>query len=107
MSACELSSAGTNLTAMSAHSDDEVAASIDVTSGVSMFDGKPFCMISLDGKPIGQLDPEEVRTMAMNWLAAAEAAESDAVVVAELRGIGLEDNAVGAFLQALRSRRAE
>lgn len=81
---------------------------ISVTSGVSLFTREGFCRIELDHKPIGQLTPQEVREMALGWLAAADAAESDAAVFAELtdpKGLNLSDEMAGGFIQALRARR--
>lgn len=52
---------------------------IAIESGVNL-QGKPFCHVIVDGKPHGQLTPNEVRRMAMNWLEAAEAAEHDSAV---------------------------
>lgn len=81
--------------------------SIEIESGVSPFTGKGFCQIRVDGKPVGQLDPEQVRTMALHWLAAADAAESDAAVFAEMKTLGLEDKTIGGFISALRERRVQ
>jgi hypothetical protein len=81
---------------------------ISVTSGVSMFTREGFCVIEVDHKPVGQLAPQEVRDMAMQWLAAADAAESDAAVFAELtdpNGLNLDDTMAGGFIASLRSRR--
>lgn len=78
---------------------------IAIESGVSAFTGKGFCVVSVDGKTIGQLEPQEVRTMALHWLTAADAAESDAAVLAELRAIGIEDAQAAGFISALRKRR--
>lgn len=80
---------------------------IEIESGVSLFTGQGFCQIRLDGKPIGQLDPVKVREMALHWLAAADAAESDAAVYAELQEIGIPAPKAGAFIQALRDRRPQ
>ena len=77
-----------------------------IESGVSAFTGEGFCRISVDGKAVGQLDPAEVRTMALHWLAAADAAESDAAVFAEMKTVTDEKTAAG-FLQALRDRRSQ
>ena len=78
---------------------------IEIKSGISLFDGKGFCQVVLDGKPIGQLTPAGVRTMALNWLAAADAAESDSAVFAELQAIGIEQQQAASFIQSLRARR--
>lgn len=77
---------------------------IHVESGVSLFDGKPFVVLRW-GKESGQLSPEEARTHAMWILACANAAESDAVVVAMLRESGLEEEMIGMFLTDMRIRR--
>lgn len=79
--------------------------SIEIESGVSAFTGKGFCQVRIDGKPVGQLDPEQVRTMALHWLSAADAAESDAAVFAELKIIGIDEQHAGRFIAALRHRR--
>jgi hypothetical protein len=89
----------------------EDLAEVQVTSGVSLFDGKPFCTvrsIAASGLVmLGQLTVAEVRGLALNWLEAAEAAESDAAVVAQLREMGgLPDEVVAAFVAGLRARRA-
>ncbi|MEU4386614.1 hypothetical protein [Promicromonospora sp. NPDC023805] len=83
---------------------------IDVSSGVSLRDGAGFCRVDAtldDGTRVqGDLPPDEVRQMALGWLQAAEAAEHDAAVYAELtenHGFSLE--AAGFFLIGLRDRR--
>jgi hypothetical protein len=54
----------------------------------------------------GQLDPSEVRKMALNFLQAADAATSDAVVMNMLTGkIGLPANAAGRFIGDMRTER--
>lgn len=77
---------------------------IEITSGVNQ-KLEPFCSVSLDGEKIGQLEPAEVRTMALHWLEAAEAAETDAMVFAELRAMNLDMATCAAFIGALRKRR--
>lgn len=86
-------------------------AGVDVISGVNQA-GKPFCHImasSPDAEVVleGQLTPEETRKMALQWLEAAEAAESDALVMAELREAGLDDQHCAAFLVGMRKRRGD
>lgn len=79
---------------------------IAVTSGVSLFTKKPFVTIFVDGKARGQLTPDEVRGMALQWLEVAAAAEADALVLAELMdGAGADAEVAGHFLVALRDRR--
>lgn len=63
-------------------------ADIDIESGVSAFDGLPFCLIRANGARatlVGQLRPTELRGMALTWLEAAEAAESDAALAEMIR----------------------
>jgi hypothetical protein len=86
--------------------------SVWVTSGVSAFTGQGFCTIELHRpghvEVLGQLDPEQVRQMALAWLGAAEAAEHDAAVFAELvETAGLDEATAGTFIAHLRDRRPE
>ena len=78
---------------------------IEISSGVSLFTGEPFCTIRW-GNEAAQMTPDEVRVMALHWLSAAEGAESDALVMQELQqGVGLDLQTAGAFLLKLRERR--
>jgi len=88
-------------------------ANIEMTSGVSE-QHKGFVTVRATGEyagePVillGQLTPDEMRAHALAYLEAAEAAESDAAVFAEMtEGLRLDPGAVGAFVAALRARRA-
>lgn len=84
---------------------------IDLSSALSA-DGTPFLEIEVvgDGTVLyGQMLPEQVRAMALDWLTAAEAAEQDAlafgVLTAEV-GLDPEDAArtIGLFRQARQIR---
>ncbi|HEY2088534.1 MAG TPA: hypothetical protein VGH54_21265 [Mycobacterium sp.] len=83
---------------------------IEVQSGVSLFTGEGFCTVVVrdrEGKQSrGQMSPAEVRDMALGWLAAADAAESDAALMAELASLELDEQIRVGFLAALRARRA-
>ncbi len=80
---------------------------IEISSGLNK-DLKPFNTIFLNEKPAGQLSPDEVRAMALQWLEAAEAAEQDAMVVAEMtEGLGVDMQTAGAFVASLRKRRSK
>lgn len=87
---------------------------VGVESGVSSTTGRPFCRVTASiGTPeggreaFGQLEPAEVRRMALDWLATAEAAESDAALVATLRDeVGIPDAVIGHLLAGVRDRRA-
>lgn len=85
-------------------------AGIEVESGARN-DGKPFCRVNVtltDGRGYqGQLSPDEVRMMALAWLSAAEAAESDGAVVVGLQELGLDEAGVGSFLAMLRAKREQ
>jgi len=75
-------------------------------SGVSLFDGSPFVALTWGaGGDRAQLTPELARDLALNVLQAADAAEFDAGLVAELRRIGMEDEPIAALLWALREGR--
>lgn len=86
-------------------------ADIHIASGVSQESGEGFCYVtaaSPDAEIVleGQLTPVEVRVMALQWLEAAEAAESDAAVVAELmETVGAPRDVAATFLVKLRKRR--
>jgi hypothetical protein len=84
-------------------------AGIDVRSGVNEH-GKGFCTIVATAQGghmlLGQLEPEEVRTMALAWLGAAEAAEQDAAVLRCIRRLGLPEDLAGAIVAELRDERA-
>jgi hypothetical protein len=85
-------------------------AEINVSSGVNER-GEPFLTVvavTEAGRFIaGQLDPETVRTMAMQWLASAEAAEQDAAVLRCLRKLELPDELAGAIVIELRNSRGD
>ena len=77
---------------------------IYITSGVNL-EGKPFCQVEWGAKK-AQIDPDDVRTMAMHWLQAAEAAEHDAAVYNELvEGMQLDRKLAAAFIYSLRGRK--
>lgn len=85
---------------------------VEVESGVSADTGKPFCTIRATAEAgtvlVGQLAPAEVRGMALQFLEAAEAAEQDAHVFAELvEVVGLDEEQAARFIAHLRSRRDE
>jgi hypothetical protein len=84
---------------------------IDVASGVNI-EGEPFCHVtatSEDGlELLGQLDPFEVRRMALGWLEAAEAAVHDAAVFRELvSALGVAPSTAAGFVEALRKHRGD
>lgn len=85
-------------------------ANVEVESGVAADGGHPFCTVravSEDGDVlVGQLDVPTVRKMALDWLGAAEAAEADAMILAELtETVGLDLASAGRFIASLRNRR--
>lgn len=89
-------------------------ADVEVTSGVARDpDGfRGFCHVTAsasDGSTWeGQLDPGEVRLMAMGFLEAAEASDHDAAVANLLTSeLGAPLEVVAGFLQALREQRAK
>lgn len=83
---------------------------IDIRSGVNGR-GEGFCTVvaRADGGRmlLGQLEPNEVREMALAWLAAAEAAEQDAAVLRCIRRLGLPDDLAGTVIAELRDTRSE
>lgn len=80
---------------------------IEILSGVSLFTGEGFVTLRW-GAESGQLTPAEARTHALHLLEVAEAAECDAIVLAELTdpaGLALEQQTAATFLVSLRKRR--
>lgn len=78
---------------------------IEWVSGVSLFDRKPFVQLRLDGKLVGQLDVEQTREIGMNALGAAEAAETDALILSVLGGDEESDRMAASLLVAIRGKR--
>lgn len=83
--------------------------SIDVVSGVNE-SGEGFVTITATDQKrnlmVGQLPPDTVRELAMNFLACAEASETDAIVYRLLRDkFGLEMPAVQMFVLDMRNAR--
>ena len=85
-------------------------ASIDVQSGVND-KGEGFCTLVATSKSgdimLGQLTPDEVRKLALDYLGVAEAAETDAIVFRLLKDkFGLPLEVIGAFINDMRDERA-
>jgi hypothetical protein len=83
--------------------------SIDVVSGVND-DGDGFVTVTATdqnrGMMVGQLPPDTLRELAMNFLACAEASETDAIVYRLLRDkFGLDMEIVGLFVSDMRNMR--
>lgn len=68
---------------------------------------KGFCTVTVNGGDlVGQLSPEEVRRLALDWLEAAEAAETDAIVGRILTSHGAPPEVAAEFLVDMRKRRS-
>jgi hypothetical protein len=97
---------------------------IYVESGVSHRTREPFCRVSVQGETspgvlpgvpgsmrlelVGQLTPLEVRTLALQWLAAAEAAIHDAAVFAlATTKLGMDERMAGQLISQVREHRAD
>ena len=82
-------------------------ATVDLVPAGSTKTGDAVVLIGRRGRR-GHLFPAEARSMALQWLAAAEATESDQLVSEALRGTGLEDSAERVFghLRELRKEKA-
>lgn len=82
---------------------------LDVASGVNR-EGQPFCMILASGEDgtrlQGEMNPDELRTLAMHWNHAAEAAEQDALLFQVLTQDSKMDEAAAAqFIVMMRDKR--
>src|SRR5215831_12481048 len=99
---------------MSGHRDE--LASIHIQSGLretsqGSNDFRGFCTIfctATDGsRVLGQLDPQEVRKMALNFLGAAESAVQDAIVMNMMvRDVGAEPSLGASLVTKMRDERA-
>lgn len=77
---------------------------IEVVSGVSVWDVKPFIEVRWGGEK-GQLDPPEAEQLGMQLIEAAQAARIDAATFAELTGeTGLTKEIAATFLVHIRRR---
>lgn len=90
---------------MSDAGSDTEGLDICIAGGVNQ-DLKPFCVVEINGKEVGQLPPSQVRSMALQWLEAAANSVADAAVARHLRSdLDLEWPAIGAFICSLRDHR--
>lgn len=78
---------------------------IFITSGVNeRFEG--FLTVSINGGDLlGQLSPKQVRAMALQWLEAAEAAESDSLIFKVGKSFGIETELCAALVAKMREFR--
>jgi hypothetical protein len=78
---------------------------IFISSGVNeKLEG--FCTVSINnGDMLGQLSPAEVRALALQWLGAAEAAESDSLVFRVAEEHGLEREVAAVLVMEMRKLR--
>ena len=94
-------------------SELKMLTGIDMESGTAMDDPehyRGFLIVRAtaeDGSVlVGQLNPDEVRAMALQWLEAAEAAEQDRIVMTMLtRDIGIDPPTAARFVSAMRDER--
>ncbi|MBI1379449.1 MAG: hypothetical protein GC157_18525 [Frankiales bacterium] len=82
------------------------AGTLHSSSGVSAFTGRPFVLLTWSGSS-GQLTPDEARTLALDIIAAADAAETDAHVLEVLKRLHVDEDARARFLLAIRERRGQ
>jgi hypothetical protein len=89
---------------------DDDLSNVEISSGVN-HEGKPFCTIVCQTMSkrliIGQLDPDEVRRMALQWLETAEAADQDAAVLRVMRKMNLPDDLAAVIVAELRDSRSD
>ncbi len=78
---------------------------VSVRSGVGQASGEPFVTLAISA-PAVQLPSAQARTIGLQLLEAADAAESDGFLVTWLRSnIVLADGQIGALLQEFRAYR--
>jgi hypothetical protein len=85
-------------------------AEVNLTSGVNE-KGEGFVTISVVTTTkdiiLGQLDPQTTRTMAMQWLEVAEAAEQDAAAWRVIQKLELPEQLAAMIVTELRNSRSE
>lgn len=87
--------------------DENDGVDLDIISGLNK-DLMPFCQLQINGKPVAQLSPSQVRAIAAQWMEAAEAATGDAMVARMLTEMfELPLSVVGQAIAALRGFRQE
>lgn len=88
---------------------DHELRSVDLTNGVNEH-GNGFVTVAASSRDgtilIGQLTPDEVRKMALQWLEVAEAADQDAAVLRTTRKLGIDDNLAALLVLELRKSRS-
>lgn len=89
---------------------DHELRSVDLTGGVNEH-GNGFVTVAASSKDgtilIGQLSPDEVRKMALQWLESAEAADQDAAVLRVTRKLNLDDGLAALVIRELRESRSD
>ena len=88
-------------------------ADIYMTSGLTKDDDGTYrgfvtisCQDSAGNIFTGQSDPDEIRTMALRWLEAAEAADQDRIVMTMLtRDLEIPPESAAGFIRAMREER--
>lgn len=87
-------------------SDSENGWSFEVESGVSMFDGKPFVNIVINGEG-RRVRPAKAREMAQMMLECAEASIHESVLFDLLSDSGSDRESGARMIMALRDRRGK
>jgi len=84
----------------------ETPLDIQVLSGVNI-EGKPFCSVQINNGALqGQMTPDELRGMALQWMQVAADAEADALLFRFFsEEIGLEFQQTGSLLVRMREFR--
>lgn len=91
---------------MPEHSTGPGLAQFEVHSIVSQSTGEGRVEIRFDGKPIAQMDADKARYIAAAIWEAAEAADTDALIVAFFRNMDMSLEQAAQVLQSLRAFRA-
>lgn len=79
------------------------------TESGTTLEGKPFCVVRWDGEAQeGQMSPDEMRQFGLHCLEAAEAAETDAMMLKYFtEKVGIDEQMFGQVLKDLRVFREE
>lgn len=75
--------------------------------GAVRIDGKPFVIVTLDGKPIGQITPAEALNYGIRAIQASQEAERDAALILGMKAAGFTDVDAAGMLAMIRDHRGQ
>lgn len=75
--------------------------------GAVRIDGKPFVIVTIDGKPAGQITPAEALNHGIRAIQASQEAERDAALMIGLERAGIDERTRVGMLMMIREHRGQ